>query len=101
VTPNSLNLTFEDVLPANQPTENMPQITVSVFEFFGVPVSGRSLNGVWIDFTVVMLMWIYLNNYSFWILKKDFKIEKSHRTIELLEELWQIDKTGAESFDEK
>jgi len=48
-----------------------------------------------------MLMWIYLNNYSFWILKKDFKIEKSHRTIELLEELWQIDKTGAESFDEK
>jgi len=36
------------------------------------------------DFTVVMLMYFYLNNYSIWIIKKDFKIVRSEKTQSLL-----------------
>ena len=36
------------------------------------------------DFTVVMLMYFYLNNYSIWIIKKDFKIVRSEKTQRLL-----------------
>lgn len=54
-------------------------------------MSGKILNGIWIDFTVVMLMWVYLNNYSFWIIKKDYKIIKSQRTIDLLNEYWALE----------
>jgi len=36
------------------------------------------------DFAVVMLMYFYLNNYSIWIIKKDFKIVRSEKTERLL-----------------
>ena len=36
------------------------------------------------DFAVVMLMYFYLNNYSIWIIKKDFKIVRSDKTERLL-----------------
>lgn len=36
------------------------------------------------DFSVVMLMYFYLNNYSIWIIKKDFKIVRSEKTERLL-----------------
>lgn len=39
---------------------------------------------MWMDFTVVMLMYFYLNNYSIWIIKKDFKIVRSEKTQRLL-----------------
>lgn len=81
----------------------LPEITVSLFEFFGVAVAHRSLNGIWIDFSVVMLMWIYLNNFSFWIIKKDFKIVKSERTRELLRKYWLLDlhnQQNAEAYDD-
>lgn len=59
-------------------------IDVKVFEYFGVPVENRKLNGMWLDFAVVMLMYFYLNNYSIWIIKKDFKIVRSEKTERLL-----------------
>lgn len=81
--------------------EQLPTIQVSVFEFCGVPVSGKTLNGIWIDFTVVMLMWVYLNNYSFWIIKKDFKIIKSQRTLDLLNEYWALEANADKRLDTK
>jgi hypothetical protein len=39
---------------------------------------------MWMDFAVVMLMYFYLNNYSIWIIKKDFKIVRSEKTERLL-----------------
>jgi len=36
------------------------------------------------DFAIVMLMYFYLNNYSIWIIKKDFKIVRSEKTESLL-----------------
>jgi len=39
---------------------------------------------MWMDFAVVMLMYFYLNNYSIWIIKKDFKIVRSDKTERLL-----------------
>lgn len=47
-----------------------PKITVKVCNFFGIPVAGRMLNGMWIDFLVVVIMYFYLNNYNMWLLNK-------------------------------
>jgi biopolymer transport protein ExbD len=52
----------------------------SLIEDFGVPVSGRILNGLWLDFLVVVIMHIYLNNFSLWIINKPYKIIISEKT---------------------
>lgn len=34
----------------------LPLIDVSFYEFFGISVAGRTLNGIWIDFIVLMFI---------------------------------------------
>lgn len=46
-------------------------------------MGNRLLNGIWIDFLVVVLMYVYLNNLNLWLINKDYKIELSHKTIDL------------------
>ena len=55
----------------------MPLINTDVCNFFGISVSGRTLNGLWIDFFVVVLMYIYLNNAGLWLLEIPFKVISS------------------------
>jgi hypothetical protein len=62
----------------------LPQINIAVFQFFGISVGPRQLNGLWLDFSVVIFMFMYLNNFSIWIIKKEFKIVPSQTTETLL-----------------
>ena len=63
----------------------MPLINTDVCNFFGISVSGRTLNGLWIDFFVVVLMYIYLNNAGLWLLEVPFKVISSEKTLELVD----------------
>lgn len=67
-----------------QTYQGLPQISIAVFQFFGVSVGPRQLNGLWLDFSVVIFMFVYLNNFSIWIIKKEFKIVPSQATETLL-----------------
>ena len=63
----------------------MSLINTDVCNFFGISVSGRTLNGLWIDFFVVVLMYIYLNNAGLWLLEVPFKVISSEKTLELVD----------------
>ena len=52
-------------------------IQVYVCNFFGISVAGRTLNGMWLEFMVVVIMYVYLNNFNMWLLKKPVKIVDS------------------------
>ena len=73
-----------------------PEITVSTVYFWGIDVAGRQLSGMWIDFSVVMILYFYLNNFSFWIIKKDFKIVYSEKTKELIQRYRELKRIGPE-----
>jgi hypothetical protein len=62
----------------------LPIINVEVLNFLGIAVSGRILNGIWIDFIVVSMMYIFLNNFNYWMVIKPIKIVDSHKTNDLL-----------------
>jgi hypothetical protein len=57
-----------------------PTINVEVVNFFGIAVSSRVLNGLWMDFIIVVIFYWYLNNFGLWLLNKPFKIVMSEKT---------------------
>ena len=43
-----------------------------------------------------MILYFYLNNFSFWIIKKDFKIVYSEKTMELIQRYRELKRIGPE-----
>jgi hypothetical protein len=56
------------------PNVTVPYVNVEMLSFFGIAVSGRILNGVWIDFVVAQMMWFLLNGFNLWLIVKPIKI---------------------------
>jgi len=54
--------------------------------FVGIAVSGRILNGIWIDFIVVQIMFLIANNFYFWMVSSPVKIVDSPLTDQLLKQ---------------
>jgi hypothetical protein len=48
------------------------------------------LNGIWIDFAVIALAFVYLNLYNLWILQEPIKIIPSITTNELIRSYFDL-----------
>lgn len=85
VTQNST--TFIDVRKGEEISDiTLPVVNVEVLNFFGIAVSNRILNGMWFDFTVVQMMYFFLNGFNLWLIVRPIKIVNSKKTEELLEQ---------------
>jgi len=67
----------------SQQFDGAPKVNVGVLNFLSIAVGGRVLNGMWIDFIVVVIMYVYLNNLNLWLINKPYKVELSQKTLNL------------------
>jgi len=60
-------------------------VDLKTLSFYGIDLESQSLNGLWIDFTVTVLIYFYLNAFNCWLVAIPHKIVYSERTKELVE----------------
>ena len=55
-------------------------INLNVTSYAGFPPDASRLNGIWIDYVVILLVLVYFNFCNFWLLYKSAVIVRSETT---------------------
>lgn len=64
----------------------IPTVSLNWSNFFNIFIGNKRLNGIWIDFIVTILLYFYVNNLNFWLLREPYKIYPSDKTNELIQQ---------------
>ena len=55
-------------------------VDLKTLSFYSIDLTSQSLNGLWIDFMVTVLIYFYLNAFNCWLVAIPHKIVCSERT---------------------
>lgn len=60
---------------------DIPPVNIQGIAFFGLTADFQKLNGMWIDFFVIVLILVYFNLFNFWLLFEPTEIVRSSQTV--------------------
>lgn len=97
---------YEKLMNPNTPISDL-HVDLNVTTYLGFPADAHRLNGMWIDYSVIILVMIYFNLCNFWLLFQPTEIVRSKNTnnqinqyIECVHEL-QITSSSSQEKKEK
>ncbi len=73
----TLSTNYTTIDPGAQQVKSVDLKTLS---FYSIDLNSKSVNGLWIDFMVTVLIYFYLNAFNFWLVATPHKIVLSERT---------------------
>ena len=96
------------IMSYNTTTNSSGQITNSTVDleytsYFAMDATGRKMNGIWIDFTMTVIVALYFSICNFWMLFRPIKVTQSDETKKKLEQYRKImiRETGNKKYHRK
>ena len=68
--------------------------------YFGAYADHRRIHGMWFDYVITILVYLYFNLCNFWLLFRPVKIVFSETTKQNLLRIAEIDKTSEDEFED-